>query len=50
MTEANIQAAVAKFEALIREQADRNEKIDLVNGFRRQQEDRMKKDFGASAL
>ena len=33
MTEANIQAAVAKFEALIREQADRNEKIKSVKEF-----------------
>ena len=29
---------------------DRNEKIDLVSGFRRQQEDRMTYEFGASAL
>ena len=30
--------------------ADRNEKADLVSGFRRQQEDRMTYEFGASAL
>lgn len=30
--------------------SDRNEKAELVNGFRRQQDDRMKYDFGASAL
>ena len=30
--------------------ADRNEKIELVSGFRRQQEDRMTYEFGASAL
>ncbi|MBQ8210805.1 MAG: isocitrate/isopropylmalate dehydrogenase family protein [Clostridia bacterium] len=33
MTEANIKAAVEKFEALIREQAERNEKIKSVGDF-----------------